>query len=122
MAKLWLLTGFALLVGLSAGCAPQLTAQQQIDAQETTSLAPLKKAYPDIVVAFNMKGTTQLDIAIDANGYISTGDDDVDKFKALASRDWRVAWSQAHPHQHAVLTVRLVDFMGRIWATEHVQA
>jgi hypothetical protein len=122
MAKLWLLTGFALLLALDAGCGPQPTPQQQIDAAETASLASLKKAYPDIVVAFNMKGTTQLDIAIDANGYISTGDNDVDKFKALASRDWRVAWAQSHPHQHALLTVRFVDFMGRTWVTEHVQA
>jgi hypothetical protein len=122
MAKLWLLTGFALLLTLATACAPQPTAQQQIDAQETASLAPLKQAYPDIVVAFNMKGTTQLDIAIDANGYISTGDNDVDKFKARAAEDWRTAWTDAHPHQHAQLTLRLVDFMGRIWVTEHVQA
>ncbi len=107
---------------LGASCAPQPTAQERIDAQETASLAQLKKAYPDIVVAFNMKGPTQLDIAIDANGYISTGDNDVDKFKARVSRDWRIAWSAAHPHQHALLTVRLVDFMGRTWVTEHVQA
>jgi hypothetical protein len=122
MATLWSRAGIALLLLLAGGCAPQPSAQEQIDARETTALAPLKAAYPDIVVAFNMKGTTQLDIAIDANGFISTGDDDVDRFKARASRDWRAAWSQAHPHQHALLTVRLVDFIGRTWATEHVRA
>jgi hypothetical protein len=122
MATLWSRAGLALVLILGTACAPQPTAQEQIDAQETTSLAPLKKAYPDIVVAFNMKGPTQLDIAIDANGYISTGDNDVDKFKALAAEDWRTAWADAHPHQHALLTLRLVDFMGRTWATEHVKA
>jgi hypothetical protein len=122
MATLWSRAGIALLLILGSACAPQPSAQEQIDAKETAALAPLKAAYPDIVVAFNMKGTTQLDISIDANGYISTGDNDVDKFKARVSHDWRAAWLEAHPHQHALLTVRLVDFIGRTWATEHVQA
>lgn len=122
MATLWSRAGIALLLALAAACAPQPTPQQQIDAQETAALAPLKTQYPDIVVAFDMKGPTQLDISIDANGYISTGDNDVDKFKALAIRDWRSAWIAAHPHEHATLTLRLVDFMGRTWATEHANA
>ena len=122
MATLWSRAGIVLLLVLGAGCAPHPSPQEQIDAQETAALAPLKAAYPDIVVAFDMKGTTQLDISIDANGYISTGDNDVDKFKAAASHDWRIAWSAAHPHEHAVLTLRLVDFMGRTWVTEHVRA
>lgn len=121
MAKLWSRANVALLVCL-ASCAPQPSAQEQISAKETAALAPLKAKYPDIVVAFDLKGTTELDIAIDANGYISTGDDAVAAFKARATHDWRTAWSAAHPRQHAVLTVRLVDFMGRTWATEHVKA
>lgn len=120
MAKLWLPTLLALTVGLSTGCAPHPTAQEQIETTETTALAPLKAKYPDIVVAFDPKGT-RLDISIDANGYISTGDDDVARFKDVISRDWRAAWSAAHPHKHARLTVRLVDFIGRTWVTEHVQ-
>ena len=122
MATLWSRAGVALVLILGAACAPRPSAQEQVDAQEAAALAPLKAAYPDIVVAFDMKGATQLDISIDANGYISTGDSDVDKFKATASRDWRTAWSAAHPHQHALLTLRLVDFMGRTWVTEHVKA
>jgi hypothetical protein len=122
MATLWSRAAIALLLTLVVACAPQPTPQQQIDAKETAALGPLKAQYPDIVVAFDMKGTTQLDISIDANGYISTGDNDVDKFKALAIRDWRSAWISAHPHEHGKLTLRLVDFMGRTWATEHAQA
>jgi hypothetical protein len=117
---LWSRASLALLVCL-ASCAPHPSAQEQIDAKETAALAPLKAKYPDIVVAFNLKGTTELDIAIDANGYISTGDDAVEAFKARASRDWRTAWSASHPQQHALLTVRLMDFMGRTWVTEHVK-
>lgn len=122
MATLWSRAGIALVLILGAACAPQPTQQQQIDAQETASLAALKKAYPDIVVAFDMKGTTQLDISIDANGYISIGDNDTDTFKKVALDDWRSAWTAAHPHEHANLTLRLVDFMGRTWVTEHVKA
>jgi hypothetical protein len=122
MATLWSRAGIALVLILGAACAPAQTPQQQIDAQETAALQPLKTQYPDIVIAFNMKGATQLDIAIDANGYISTGDDVLDKFRALAIRDWRDAWVAAHPHEHAALTLRMVDFMGRTWVTEHAQA
>ena len=114
MANLWLRAGLGLTLLLGAACAPHPTAQEQIDATETTALAPLKAKYPDIVVAFDPKGT-RLDISIDANGYISISDDDVERFKAGASRDWLAAWTLAHPHQHAQLTVRLVDFMGRVW-------
>jgi hypothetical protein len=121
MATLWSRAGIVLLLALAAACTPQPTPQQQIDAQETAALQPLKTQYPDIVSAFNLFGT-RLDIAIDANGYISTGDNDVDKFKALAIRDWRSAWIAAHPHEHAELTLRLVDFIGRTWDTEHVKA
>ncbi|HUA09901.1 MAG TPA: hypothetical protein VMA98_11600 [Candidatus Acidoferrales bacterium] len=121
MATVWSRAGCAVLLSLLASCAPQPSAQERINASETAALAPLKKQYPAIVTAFDLSGT-RLDIAIDANGYISTGDDDVDRFKRLASRDWRAAWSAAHPHQHALLTVRLVDFMGRTWATERVKA
>jgi hypothetical protein len=121
MAKLWSLTLLAFMVALSTACAPHPSAQEQIDAKETAALAPLKAKFPDIVVAFDPKGT-RLDISIDANGYISTSDDDVNAFKARMSRDWRAAWSAAHPHQHALLTVRLVDFVGRTWVTEHTKA
>ena len=121
MAKLWLHAGILPALAVLAACAPHPTAQEQIAAKETTVLAPLKAKYPDIVVAFDPKGT-RLDISIDANGYISTGDDDIDRFKGAISRDWRAAWSAAHPHEHALLTVRLTDFMGRTWVTEHVKA
>jgi hypothetical protein len=121
MANLWLRAGLGLTLAFGAACAPHPTAQEQIAATETTALAPLKVKYPDIVVAFAPNGT-RLDISIDANGYISTGDDDVARFKASAAHDWLAAWSSAHPHQHALLTVRLMDFMGRTWVTEHVKA
>jgi hypothetical protein len=120
MATLWSRAGLALLVALAA-CSPPPSAQERIAANETAALAPLKAKYPDIVVSFDPKGT-RLDISIDANGYISTDDDAVAAFKARASHDWRAAWSASHPHQHGLLTVRLIDFIGRTWVTEHVKA
>jgi hypothetical protein len=121
MAKLWAHARVLLTLALITACSPHPSAQEQIGAEETAALAPLRAKYPNIVVAFEPKGT-RLDISIDANGYISTGDDEVNAFKARASRDWRAAWSAAHPHQHALLTVRLVDFVGRTWVTEHTKA
>jgi hypothetical protein len=121
MAKLWLHARVLLMLALVTACAPHPSAQEQIGANEAAALAPLRAKYPSIVVAFDLKGT-RLDVSIDANGYISTGDDVVNAFKARALRDWRAAWSAAHPHQHALLTVRLVDFVGRTWVTEHTKA
>ncbi|HTU69780.1 MAG TPA: hypothetical protein VMF11_05615 [Candidatus Baltobacteraceae bacterium] len=121
MATLWSRALAALLFSLLAACASQPTPQEAVAAKETAALAPLKARYPDIVTAFNLHGT-RLDIAIDANGYIATGDDAVARFKKAASQDWKQAWSGAHPHQHATLTVRLIDFIGRTWATERVRA
>jgi hypothetical protein len=63
-----------------------------------------------------------LDLSIDANAYIQTDDDVVAKFKRDAAGAWRSAWIKAHPHEHAMLTLRLVDFMSRNWATEKIRA
>lgn len=109
-----------LLAGV-ASCAQQPTPAERIESTEQASLAPLKAKYPDIVTAFDITGN-RLDLAIDANGYIQTGDDEVDRFKSDAASAWRTAWMKAHPHQHAMLTLRLMDFMNRVWATEHVRA
>lgn len=111
----------ALLLLAVASCAVQPTPAERVEATEQASLAPLKAKYPDIVTAFDITGN-RLDLAIDANGYIQTGDDKIDRFKADAANAWRTAWMKAHPHRHAMLTVRLMDFMNRDWATEHVRA
>jgi len=118
MTKLWFPVGLTLLLALGTACAPQPTPAQRIAAKEIAALAPLKAKYPDIVTALDPSGK-RLDIAIDANGYISAGDDELDAFRAAAPRAWRAAWDAAHPGEHAKLTVRLVDFIGRVWLTQH---
>ena len=122
MARGWLrrvITALALAFATSCASAP--TPAQQIVNTEQAALAPLKAKYPNIVTAFNISGK-RLDISIDANGYIQTGDDKIDQFKKDAKHAWLAAWTKAHPHEHAKLTVRFMDFMSRVWATLKVQA
>lgn len=106
---------------LAASCASAPTPQERVQATETAALAPLKTKYSDIVTAFNIKGA-RLDIAIDANAYDSTGDSVLAQFRSDAADAWKTAWMKAHPHAHAALTVRLLDFMNRVWNTQHVKA
>jgi hypothetical protein len=121
MAKLCTRLGAVVALAFLTACAAHVSPQARIDQPEVAALASLKTGYPDIVVAFNIYGQ-RLDISIDANGYISTGDDAVAQFKTRILQQWRTAWTAAHPHQHALLTVRLVDFMGRTWSTQHIRA
>ncbi len=120
MATRWLRAGAALSLLLAAACA-QPTPAQRAAAVEQTALAPLKAKYPDIITAFDPAGT-RLDVAIDANAYIQTDDDVVDRFKSDAAKAWRTAWIAAHPHQHTLLTVRLIDAIARPWVVEHIRA
>lgn len=114
---LWLLAGVIAV----ASCSPAPTAQQRAHAIERAALAPLQKNYAKIVTAFDISGT-RLDLAINANAYIATGDDTLSRFRAQALRDWRDGWRKAHPGKHAVLTLRLMDYINRVWATEHTKA
>jgi hypothetical protein len=121
MAKLWLRAGAALSLALIAACSSPVSGEQRIEATEQASLAPFKARYPDIVTAFNIDGTT-LDVAIDANAYLRTGDNTLDAFKKQVRASWRTAWLAAHPHQHALLTVQLRDFINRVWYTARIHA
>jgi hypothetical protein len=121
MAKLWFAASAALALATMAACSSPPSPQQRIEATEQAALAPLKKDYPRIITAFDINGST-LDIAIDANAYIQTGDNAVDAFKKQIVKSWRAAWLAAHPHQHALLIVQLRDFINRVWYTARVQA
>jgi hypothetical protein len=111
----------ALVLFLPVACSTAPTPQQRVESTEQSELAPLKKKYPDIVTAFDTFGN-RLDLSIDANAYIRTGDDVLDRFRSDASAAWKRAWTKAHPRRHAVLTVRFVDFMRRTWVQENVKA
>ncbi len=112
---------FCLLALALASCSSAPTPKEQIATTELAKLAPLKAKYPAIVTDFDITGT-RLDLSIDANGYIETGDDDVARFKVEAAKAWRSAWEAAHPHKHAMLTLRFIDFINRVWFSERLHA
>jgi hypothetical protein len=121
MTKLWSRAGSVLALALVVACSQPVSPQQHIEATEQASLAALKSKYPDIITAFDINGN-ELDIAIDANAYNSTGDRALGVFKKQAAAQWRTAWLLAHPHAHALLTVEMRDFINRVWATAHIRA
>ena len=111
----------ALSLAFLAACASAPTAQERAAATEQSVLAPLKAKYPDIVTSFDISGK-RLDLSIDANGYIRTGDDAIAAFKGEAGAAWRKAWMKAHPGKHATLTLRFVDYVNRTWFHETLKA
>jgi outer membrane usher protein FimD/PapC len=121
MAIRWSRAIAALVLAVTASCATAQSPQERIESTEQAALAPLKAKYPDLVTAFDLAGN-RLDLSIDANAYIQTDDNVVERFKHDAAGAWRSAWMKAHPGQHATLTLRLVDFMSRSWATERIRA
>jgi len=120
MLKAWTRAGVAVALAALAACGPQQTKQEEIAARESAALAPLKAKYAAFVTAVNPDGN-RLDVAIDANAYDGADDDEIAAFKKAALEDWRRAWIAANPGKHAPLTVRVIDFMGRAWATERAK-
>jgi ABC-type glycerol-3-phosphate transport system substrate-binding protein len=104
-----------------AACSAAPTPQERTETTEQSVLASLKTKYPNVVTAFNISGN-RLDISIDANGYNQTDDDGLDQLKSDAAATWKASWEKAHPNQHAVLTVRMLDFMNRVWFKKAVKA
>ena len=121
MTTLWTRAGIALMLALLTACAAQPSPRELQAAKESASLAPFKTKYHAFVTAVTPNGN-RLDVAIDANAYLDVDDDAVAAFKKAAAADWRRAWMAANPGKHAVLTVRVIDFMGRAWVTERVKA
>jgi hypothetical protein len=109
------------LIVLVSACSSPPTPQEQAEAQETAQLSPLKSHYPDVVMGFDIHGP-RVDVSIDSNGLISMDEDKEDAMKAEALKLWRDAWRAAHPHEHANLTVRLIDFQGNPQFTETTRA
>ena len=57
-------------------------------------------------------------ISLDLQRYIEMDDDAVIALKRDALARWRSAWIAQHPHEHAVLHLRFIDFIGRKVADE----
>jgi hypothetical protein len=107
------------IAALLAACAP--TPQQRADSAELHDLGALKQRYPDVVVGFDLRLKDTVIISLNLQNYIQMDDDAVIALKRDALERWRTAWTAQHPHQHAVLHVRLIDFIGRKVAEETTQ-
>jgi hypothetical protein len=114
MNELRLASVMALFVAACSAPAPK---QQTADA-EVAAMMPLKRQYSDVVMGFDVRPQTTLIVSVDLQQYIETDDETIAAIQRDALARWRAAWIAAHPHQHAVLRVRFIDFIGRKVATE----
>ncbi len=105
-------TALALLIALAA-CSSSPSPQERVETTERDAMQPLKTHYPDVVMGFDFHGTTA-DVSVDLNEEIQMDDAKENAMRAEAVRDWRAAWLRAHPHEHAKLLVRILDFRGNV--------
>lgn len=106
--------GFTALA-LTVACAAP-SAGERAAASEVAAMAPLKQAYPSVVMGFDLRGDTTLIVSLDLQSYDEMDDDVASAMLRSAVERWKGAWLQAHPHEHAVLHVRFIDFIGRVIA------
>lgn len=106
-----------MLALLLADCSSPAV-QRSVDEAEIAAMAPLKHQYSDVVMGFDVRSQSTLIVSVDLQAYIETGDDTLAAMKRAALARWRAAWIAAHPHAHATLHVRFIDFIGRKVAEE----
>ncbi|HVR46330.1 MAG TPA: hypothetical protein VMT95_06805 [Candidatus Binatia bacterium] len=109
------LVGIA-LAALLAACGP--TPEQRVHQAELNDLAQLKRRYPDVVMGFDLRRDDTLVISVDLQEYIGMDDDAVAALKRDSLVRWRSAWIAEHPHEHALLHLHFIDFIGRRVADE----
>jgi hypothetical protein len=103
---------FAAALFFSA-CSSPPSKDEQTETAERNAMTPLKQHYPGAVMGFDFHGPV-VDVSVDLNGMMDLSDDEDAALKAEAVKRWRAAWEQTHPKQHAVLTVRILDFRGNV--------
>jgi hypothetical protein len=106
----------ALLSALLAACSGPSPQQRAADA-ELAAVTSLKQKYP-AVAGLEIRPATTLIVSLDLQQYIEMEDDEIAAMKRATVERWRSAWIAAHPHEHALLEVRFIDFIGRKVATE----
>jgi hypothetical protein len=106
---------------LIAACSSPPTSAENIESGERAAMAPLKTAYPDVVMGFDFHGPV-VDVSIDMDGLEAMDDDVEAAMKKRAVTQWRSAWIATHPNQHGKLTIRIVDFRGNAQFTETTKA
>jgi hypothetical protein len=116
MADLRLLVSTAMAAFVTA-CSAQ-SPQERTDAAELAAVAPLRQQYSGLVAGFDIRPQNTLIVSLDLQQYIETDDDVIAAMKRATLARWRAAWIAAHPHEHGLLTVRFIDFIGRRVAQE----
>ncbi|MDQ2992934.1 MAG: hypothetical protein M3R30_08980 [Candidatus Eremiobacteraeota bacterium] len=107
----------ALALAVVTACSAPLSSQATSEPREIAHMQPMREGNNDTVVGFDVHGT-RMDVSIDLNEW-ETIDDDADQaIKDDAMRRWKEAWSVENPGKHATLTVRLLDYHGRLFFTE----
>ena len=109
---------YALTAALLAACA---SPQQRAGDAEIAAVMPLKRQYAGLVAGFDIRPPDTLIVSLDLQQYIESDDATIAAMKRDALERWRLAWLQAHPHEHALLHVRFIDFIGRKVAQESVR-
>lgn len=103
----------AFAAALLVGCSSQPSAQERIATAELAQMAPLKQTYSGVVMGFDLEGDKTLIVSLDIQSYIGMDDPAADAMRRTVVARWRSAWSAAHPHAHANLRARFIDFVGK---------
>ncbi|MDE2481797.1 MAG: hypothetical protein KGN02_06370 [bacterium] len=107
----------ALALALLAACS---SPPPSADDTAAAKLAPLKARYPQVIMGFDVHGTT-VNVSVDLDQLVSMDEDKEDAMKAVALKTWAKTWSEVHPHQHASLTMRIIDFRGNQESAAHIK-
>jgi hypothetical protein len=102
----------AVAATLAVACGSPSAQERTTDA-ELAAVAPLRAQYSGVVMGFDIRSPETLIVSLDLQSYFDMDDDAVAAMQRNVLRRWRAAWSAAHPHAHAVLHVRFIDFIGR---------
>jgi hypothetical protein len=116
MAGRWFLAS-AVAATLAVACSSP-SVQERTTGAELAAVAPLRTQYSGVVMGFDIRSPNTLIVSLDLQSYFDMDDDAVAAMQRNVLRRWRDAWSAAHPHTHAVLHVRFIDFIGRKVADE----
>jgi len=108
---------YAVLATLAVACSSP-SAQERTTGAELAAVAPLRTQYSGVEMGFDVRSPNTLIVSLDLQSYFDMDDDAVAAMQRNTLRRWRSAWSASHPHTHAVLHVRFIDFIGRKIADE----
>ncbi|MBV8196891.1 MAG: hypothetical protein JO263_02040, partial [Candidatus Eremiobacteraeota bacterium] len=104
-------TRFAIALLVAACGSPSL--QERTADAEIHDMGALKRQYPDVVSGFDLRPHDTLVVSLDLQHYIEMDDDAVVALKRDALERWRAVWLRHHPHEHGILYLRFIDFIGR---------